>query len=125
LVIDDDPIITAVYSQLLRDLGFEVEVAEDGVQGFQSLRRSLPDVVMLDLDMPKMDGMKLLKKIRGRVKSRSLPVVLFTAGKVESQLRAARTSDAMFVLSKTAMHPRTVVDMVAAAATPGGIRLWT
>ena len=119
LVIDDDPVATAIYGNMLRANGFDVEVAEDGRQGLQSLRRFRPDVVLLDLDMPKMSGVEWLKQIRSRMKTRSLPVVILTAGTVKRQLRAAKKSDATFMLAKGAVHPDTVVEAIKVAAGRG------
>ena len=116
LMIDDDPVMTAIYVKMLRTKGFDVEVAEDGEQGLQSVQWFAPDVVLLDLDMPKMNGVEWLTKIRSRAETRSLPVVILTAGAIKQQRRAAMFSDATFMLAKAAVHPDTVAEAINLAA---------
>jgi DNA-binding NarL/FixJ family response regulator len=72
--------------------------------------------VLLDLDMPKVSGLAWLRKIRSRAKGKTLPVVILTAGTARRQLREAKKSDANIMLSKTAIHPKTVVEAINLAA---------
>jgi CheY-like chemotaxis protein len=125
LLIDDDPVVTTLYGKMLREHGFDVEIAGDGEAGLQAVRRQVPDVVLLDLDMPKLSGMSWLKAIRNRVKTRNLPVVILTEGKRRAQLRAAKHSDAFFVLSKATVRPEIVVEALTAAAGNAGVKVWT
>lgn len=125
LLIDDDPVVTALYGKMLRAQGFDVETAADGEQGLRALRRRMPDVVLLDLDMPKVSGVAWLRTVRSRARSRHLPVVILTAGRKRRQLRAAKQSDAVFVLSKATVRPEIVVEAITAAATVGGLQVWT
>src|SRR5258706_98358 len=79
---------------------WEVKVAGDGKAGLKAVRKELPDVVLLALDMPKARGISWLKTIRNRQRSKSLPVVILTGGGKRRLLREAKHSDAIFVLSK-------------------------
>jgi CheY-like chemotaxis protein len=125
LVIDDDVFITKAYSRMLRERGFRVATADDGQSGLEALARFKPDVVLLDLDMPQLNGMQWLQRIRGSSEGRKLPVIILTAGKVKSQISQAVASDATFVLSKGVVNPDTVVDAITAAAAPEGLRVYT
>ena len=126
LLIDDDPVVTTMYGKMLREQGFEVDVAGNGEEGLQAVRRELPDVVLLDLDMPKTSGIAWLKTIRSRQKSKSLPVVILTGGGKRRLLREAKHSDAMFVLSKATVRPEIVIEaLTAAAGGGGGVKVWT
>ena len=118
LLVDDDPIIVATYSRKLQAAGFVVEGAHDGDEGLFALKRFKPDVVLLDLQMPRINGIEWLREVRCYPKLRKLPVVIFSAGTLEWQMKAARDSDAMFVLSKTT-KPEMVIEAVSAAATAG------
>jgi CheY-like chemotaxis protein len=124
-LIDDDPVVTTMYGKMLREQGYEVEVAGDGEQGLQAVRKELPDVVLLDLDMPKVSGISWLKTIRNRQRSKSLPVVILTGGGKRRLLREAKHSDAIFVLSKATVRPEIVVEALTAAASTGGVKVWT
>ena len=125
LLIDDDPVVTALYGKMLREQGCEVEIAGNGEEGLEAVRRALPDVVLLDLDMPKVSGISWLKAIRNRQRSKSLPVVILTGGGKRRLLREAKHSDAIFVLSKATVRPHIVIEALAAAASTGGVKVWT
>jgi len=67
LVVDDEPQITRVLRASLVSSGYEVLLARDGVEGFDSYRESTPDLVITDVSMPRMDGIELTRAIRKRV----------------------------------------------------------
>ncbi len=125
LLIDDDPVVTTMYAKMLREQGFEVEIAGNGEEGLEAIRRQLPDVVLLDLDLPKVSGISLLKTVRNRQRTKSLPVVILTGGGKRRLLREAKHSDAIFVLSKATVRPEIVVEALTAAANTGGVQVWT
>jgi two-component system, chemotaxis family, chemotaxis protein CheY len=64
LVVDDSSVIRKVARRILEGMQFEISEAEDGAQALEMCRKSLPDVVLLDLNMPKMDGLTFLKEMR-------------------------------------------------------------
>ena len=64
LVVDDSSVIRKVARRILEGMQFEISEAEDGAQALEMCRRDLPDAVLLDLNMPKMDGMTFLKEMR-------------------------------------------------------------
>ena len=64
LVVDDEPQITRVLRASLVSSGYEVQLAKDGVEAFDSYRESAPDLVITDLSMPRMDGIELTRAIR-------------------------------------------------------------
>jgi DNA-binding response OmpR family regulator len=76
LVIDDDPDIRGLVAELLDRAGFTVEQAEDGRAGLRALHRSPPDLVVLDVSMPDLDGWQTLERIRDLSQ---VPVVMLTA----------------------------------------------
>lgn len=77
LVIDDDPAVTSVLKRGLSYEGFAVESAGDGIEGVASLRERPADLVILDIMMPGIDGLEVLRRIRAA--DESLPVLLLTA----------------------------------------------
>jgi two-component system chemotaxis response regulator CheY len=76
LVVDDSNVIRKVARRILEEMKFEISEAEDGVQALDMCRVGLPDVVFLDLSMPRMDGMTFLKEMRN-LPGGSRPKVLF------------------------------------------------
>ena len=123
LLIDDDPVIAAVYESLFIGAGFEVILAEDGEQGLAAVYRQRPDVVVLDLSMPKLNGLQWLDKIRKDGRFNKLPVVVFTAGSIAWQVNAAKNSDVTMVLSKKTSDPEGVVNAVKTALVTGNWRI--
>jgi two-component system chemotaxis response regulator CheY len=76
LVVDDSSVIRKVARRILEGMQFEISEAEDGAQALEMCRRDLPDAVLLDLNMPKMDGMTFLKEMRN-LPGGSRPKVVF------------------------------------------------
>ena len=79
LVVEDDPDIVELIAHYLRAEGFEVEAASDGRAGLERLRAGSFQVVVLDLQLPGMDGLSLCGEIRRDKRTRSLPVIMLTA----------------------------------------------
>jgi diguanylate cyclase (GGDEF)-like protein len=79
LVADDDHDIARFVELNLSLEGFEVEVVHDGVAALEAISRQAPDIVLLDVMMPRMDGVEVLRRIRGSAATAALPVVLLTA----------------------------------------------
>ena len=76
LVIDDDPAVTSVLKRGLSYEGFAVDIASSGVEGLAIAREHVPDLVVLDIMMPGMDGLEVLRRLRGS--DSKLPVLLLT-----------------------------------------------
>lgn len=64
LVVDDSSVIRKVARRILEDLSFDVSEAEDGMQALAACGEAIPDAVLLDWNMPEMDGLEFLKKLR-------------------------------------------------------------
>ncbi|HLV68022.1 MAG TPA: sigma-54 dependent transcriptional regulator [Polyangiaceae bacterium] len=96
LVVDDDAGARAALKQLLSAHGYEVALAADGVAALERIAERPPDAVVTDLDMPRMDGMELLREIKG--KDRELPVIVATsATDARSAVEAMRAGAADYV----------------------------
>ena len=79
LVIDDEPAIADVLRMLLEFRGHEVLTADDGSRGFATAQRQSPDVIVLDLMMPVMDGFTALEALRGDERTAEIPVMILSA----------------------------------------------
>jgi class 3 adenylate cyclase len=79
LVVDDDPINVEVLRVRLSAQGYEVVTAIDGEEGLQRARELEPDLVLLDVMMPKLDGISVLKELKADITLRFMPVILLTA----------------------------------------------
>ena len=95
LIIDDDRPLCELYAAHLRGGGYVPLIAEDAMQGFMFAQRELPDVILLDINMPAGGGMAVFDRLSKSAKTRAIPVVVVTAvsdSKVEadSTARGAR-----------------------------------
>ncbi|HEU4640304.1 MAG TPA: response regulator, partial [Candidatus Binatia bacterium] len=79
LIVDDEPFNLDLLEQELQEQGYEIERASDGAEALEKLPAFVPDVVLLDYMMPRMNGLEVLKRLRADEKWRSLPVILLTA----------------------------------------------
>ena len=79
LVVDDDPFIRTLLVAGLQEAGYRVVTADDGQQALDQIRRERPDVVLLDLMMPKLDGYSVARIIRLQDDTRRLPIIVLSA----------------------------------------------
>ena len=78
LVAEDDASVRLTIEFVLADEGFQVLLAEDGEQALDLARSELPDVILLDQIMPKLDGKQVLKALRAEEQTRDIPVFVLT-----------------------------------------------
>jgi len=103
LIIDDEPGIRDLLDTLLRRKGYDVVVAGNGPEGLKVFRRERPNVVVLDLKMPGMDGLTVLQQVRSLTPRQ--PVVILTGAgtpEIEQQLRALGVTE--FVEKEFSLH---------------------
>jgi chemotaxis protein histidine kinase CheA/ActR/RegA family two-component response regulator len=79
LVVDDSPSVRRVVSNMLKAHGWEVQTARDGVEALEVIARQMPAVVLLDIEMPRMDGYELMATVRSQEQYRQLPLVVLTS----------------------------------------------
>ena len=79
LLVDDEPGLRSAVQAYLEDEGFDVTTAVDGEEGFSKAQQMLPDVVISDVMMPRLDGYGLLSKLRGDERLGGTPVIFLTA----------------------------------------------
>ncbi len=100
LVIDDSPTTRAILQDTLTEYRFNVIAAEDGYEGLVIARDEMPDMIFLDVMMPKLDGYEVLKKIRKEEQLKNLPVVMLTSKGLASDKGAAFREGANLYIEK-------------------------
>lgn len=79
LIVDDDDKFTKMLQFLFVAKGFVVKIAENGIDALEKLKENIPDVIILDIMMPEMDGFEFIKKIKTDALMKEVPVVVLTA----------------------------------------------
>jgi DNA-binding response OmpR family regulator len=112
LIIEDDQLVANIYRNKFSLENFEVEIALDGNTGLQTINTFHPDIVILDLMMPNISGLEVLKRIRSQPDLQQLPVVVFSNTYLSNMVQEAWKAGATKCLSKTNCTPKQVVDLV-------------
>lgn len=79
LIVDDEREFTFIAGEILKSRGIEVHEAHDGIQALKELRTFTPDVILMDMMMPGMDGMSLLQILQAKKQWSSIPVIIVSA----------------------------------------------
>lgn len=82
LVVDDDPQFRELYSMALRFRGFNVTTASDGLAALRSIEQDLPSLIILDLNMPCVDGWSVLGELAAHDDTKAVPVIIVTGADV-------------------------------------------
>ena len=110
LLIEDDPLLIDIYSTKLKESGFEVEVAENGEKGLSMLEQSVPNVVLLDIVVPKQNGWEVLQSIRSNEQLKGLKVVLLSNLGQKEEIEKGLSLGADRYLIKAHFTPTQVVE---------------
>jgi two-component system, OmpR family, alkaline phosphatase synthesis response regulator PhoP len=99
LIIDDETDFCKLVKRNLELIGdFEVAIAEDGKRGLASAKKLKPDLILLDIMMPHMDGFKVLEKLKTDMNTIAIPVIMLTAkGDEASKIKAAQLYDEEYI----------------------------
>lgn len=79
LVVDDDPVVRLLVNEFLSSQGYEVLTVESGTECIDTISSKRPDVVVLDLLMPEMNGIEVLKRLRGNPSTAAVPIVMMSS----------------------------------------------
>jgi CheY-like chemotaxis protein len=110
--VEDDSVVTDVYGAKLRREGFGVEVAEDGLKAVKMLLAVQPDVVVLDLMMPKFNGVDVLKFIRSNPILKDTPVIILSNAHMTRLAQEAAAIGAERALLKSSCTPTKLINAI-------------
>lgn len=100
LIIDDERLIRLTTSILLKQRNFEVIEAVNGDEGLLMAEKELPDLVILDIMMPYMDGWQVYDKMQGSDKLKNIPIIIFTAGDYIASEQIAKDKGIKWIIRK-------------------------
>jgi two-component system sensor histidine kinase and response regulator WspE len=112
LVVDDSITVRELERQLLENRGYTVEIAVDGLDGWNAVRSGQYDLVVSDIDMPRMDGIELVAHIKQDTRLNSIPVVIVSYKDREEDRIRGLDAGANFYLTKSSFHDQTFLDTV-------------
>jgi two-component system sensor histidine kinase and response regulator WspE len=112
LVVDDSLTVRELERKLLTHHGYEVEIALDGMDGWNAVRSSPFDLVITDVDMPRMDGIELVSLITRDPQLKSTPVMIVSYKDREDDRRRGLEAGAAYYLAKGSFHDETLVQAV-------------
>jgi CheY-like chemotaxis protein len=114
LFVEDDPAVAQMYKLKLELDGYTVEVATDGLQGLQMARCHPPDIIFLDIRLPKLDGFGVLEALRQDDRTRSVPVVILSNYSERELVERGLQLGALEYLVKSQTTPARVAHSVGA-----------
>ena len=105
LVIDDEEDIVKTISFRLNSLGYEVITAENGFDGFEKAQREKPNLILLDVMMPEIDGFEVLRRLRSDQATKYTPVIMLTGkGESESLFKAYNLGSTDYIIKPFKMQ---------------------
>lgn len=120
LIIEDDQLVANIYRNKFAIEGFEAETAADGDVGLELLRSFRPDVILLDLMLPRVTGLEVLRRVRAQSDFAELPVVVFSNTYLSTLVQDAWKAGASKCLSKANCTPKQVIETVRSVLKKNG-----
>ena len=111
LVADDDLDNRTIATETLRAAGYEVCTATDGVEAVASALKEKPDLILVDLSMPKMDGWETVKRLKTAPETSNIPVIAFTAHAMQGDEQKARDAGCDGFLTKPC-PPKKIIEKI-------------
>jgi len=112
LFVDDDPALLRLYSQGLSRKGFEIETADEGLSAIKSIKARKPDIMILDLMLPKLSGVDVLKFLREDKEFTGLPVIVLSNAYMNDMTREAAAAGAQKALLKVRCTPNLLAEAI-------------
>lgn len=112
MIVEDDSFVLDIYQTKLSQEGYQVTEARDGVEALEKLEKEKPDLILLDILMPRMDGLEFLKKIKSRSDLKEIPVILLTNLSQKEEINFGLGLGANDYLIKSHFTPTEVLEKI-------------
>ena len=112
LIIEDEKILSGLLDKKLKEVGYETSLAYDGEEGLEKMRGEKPDLVLLDIIMPKKGGFEVLEEIQKDESIKDVPVVIISNSGQPVEISKALDLGVKDYLIKTQFDPKEVIDKV-------------
>lgn len=116
LIVDDDIYTCEMYATNLRSAGYHVDIADNGVSGYQQMRQQSYDVVLLDIMLPQLQGTDILRQWRQTSpKGTKPPIIILTNYEQDTETKAELANSADAYIIKASVTPRNLRELIAKA----------
>lgn len=112
LIVEDDPFLLKMYNKKFQVEGFQVETAEDGISGLQKMKTFTPDLVIMDVMMPKLNGLEAVEKAKSDPATSNIPILILTNLSAATDAETAVKKGAVGFLVKSDTTPTQVITKV-------------
>lgn len=112
LIVEDDPLMSRMYQKIFSFEKYDVATASNGEEGLEKVRELKPTVILLDVMMPKMNGLQVLEKIKSDPEIKHIPVIMLTNLAGEKDAETALMKGAVKYIVKSEHDPKQIVAMV-------------
>src|SRR3989344_9095811 len=112
LIVEDDPLMRRMYQKIFTFEKYEVEMAADGEEALAKVAFFQPTIILLDVMMPKMNGLQVLEKLKSDEKTKTIPVIMLTNLAGQQDAETAMSKGAVKYIIKSEHEPKEVADMV-------------
>jgi len=112
LLVENDPFLIDIYVSRLREEGYKVEVALDGERAMEKIKKEKPDLLVLDIILPKMDGWDVLKEITKEVQLKKIKVIILSNLGEQKEIKKGLEMGAVDYLVKANYTPSEVVEEI-------------
>ncbi|OGV91426.1 hypothetical protein A3A66_00020 [Microgenomates group bacterium RIFCSPLOWO2_01_FULL_46_13] len=112
LVIEDDPYVQRLYKRIFGFQNWDAQIATDGIEGLRLAKELKPGFILLDIMMPKMNGIDVLKKLKADTDTRDIPVLIVTNFGQDENVRVAMSLGAEGVLVKLNTPPDLLIKKI-------------
>lgn len=121
LLIEDDVFLSDIYMTKFQEVGYVIEAADSGTQGLQKAKEGTPDVILLDIVLPKMNGLEVLEKLKADADTKSIPVIILSNLGSEDDVKVGMKKGASSYIIKSQFTPSEVVECVEKTLKKEGI----
>lgn len=112
LIVEDDPLMMRMYQKIFLFEKYEVDAASNGEEALEKVRANRPTLILLDIMMPKLNGLQVLDKLKSDPDTKAIPVVMLTNLSSDKDAENAMLKGAIKYIVKSQYEPKTIVNMV-------------
>lgn len=113
LIVEDNPFMMRMYGRYFQSAGFAVVTANDGIEAVQTATEQRPQIILMDVMMPKQNGLDALKALKADAQTKDIPVVMLSAYEEDDLMQAALQAGANRYLLKGSLEPDAVVAIIS------------